>query len=85
MCHYRSNHEAEVSKYIGHAPPEKSVDPNKQFQCKECWYETDSTNKLEGPMKARHKKQPKPVKCPMCSYENSSGSELTKHVEEQHP
>ena len=25
------------------------------------------------------------VQCPMCNYSNSSGTEVTKHVEEKHP
>ena len=55
------------------------------FKCAECEFEGESSRKLDSHIRAKHILHPEPVKCPMCSFTDNSGSEVIKHVQNKHP
>ena len=52
-----------------------------KFKCKACSFEADSPTLLDNHIVAIHNQ----VQCAMCNNSNSSGTKVTKHVEETHP
>ena len=52
-----------------------------KFKCKACNFEADRPATLDNHITEKHRQ----VDCPMCDYSNSSGAEVTKHMQDKHP
>ena len=69
---------------------EEDITIRSNHKCDQCHFETDSKSQLNLHKSGRHSYEPSTaqsglITCPMCSFNNKSEANVTKHIHEHHP